>query len=627
MKMNYTTVLIISTLLFTACADKGDDKTTVETNTTPTTINPNTSNDLSNITAPILTGELTEGTISIEIDILDANGDVLSNSTALINDVDLIWSFHSEELEDGAYVFDIKFINSDLETIAIIKDTIVIDTTAVFTINTLQDTFDNTPTFSGTLENDIETLTLTLYDNQTEVVYVEAALDLESLTWELTLASELADANYSVSVYGQDVLGNEKTLDQNLSITIDTEVSITRNDIVRENAENLVLQGALNRDVIKVSYAVVDSLNAVVEVGDADLDYTNDIWKKALTADLENGEYEVTYIALDALGNTFEISDDFAIINDFPICNRPFDGSSNIGETYTLDATEYIIVDNTSLVDVITEIKNVTLAESNVSFLCTTQVTSMASLFKDMPDFNASIGNFDTINVSTMANMFRNASTFNQSVENFNTAKVTAMQGLFWGASSFNQPVSSFHTEKVTMMNYMFANASSFNQPLDNFSTPKLTHPSHMFTGASSFNQSLDSLDFSSCQDFSAFFQGATDFNQSINELNTSSATNMYAFFQGAESFNHPLPKFITDNVENFSRMFMDADHFNQDISAWNTEKVTSVKNMFNSAADFDQDISSWTVDAVNDSGNFGGFDANSNVEWTADEKPVFVIY
>jgi len=69
------------------------------------------------------------------------------------------------------------------------------------------------------------------------------------------------------------------------------------------------------------------------------------------------------------------------------------------------------------------------------------------------------------------------------------------------------------------------------------------------------------------------------------------------------------------------SWMFFSAESFNQNISGWSTPLAEDMAYMFRNTVVFDQDLSGWDVSSVTTS---IGFDQNSNINWTAGEKPSF---
>ena len=62
--------------------------------------------------------------------------------------------------------------------------------------------------------------------------------------------------------------------------------------------------------------------------------------------------------------------------------------------------------------------------ECDLSFIDTSLITDMSCLFKNMPNFNGKISNWDVSNVTDMHHMFSFARTFNQPLEKWNVSKM-----------------------------------------------------------------------------------------------------------------------------------------------------------------------------------------------------------
>lgn len=228
-------------------------------------------------------------------------------------------------------------------------------------------------------------------------------------------------------------------------------------------------------------------------------------------------------------------------------------------------------------------------------------MTSMTSMFRGATSLvgNSSFNNWDTSNITSMADVFRDAVSFNQPIGNWDTHNVGTMNTMFYGATSFNQPIEDWDTSSVTSMFGLFYGASSFNQPLGNWDVSNVTDMSAMFFAATSFNRNINNWNVSSVTNMNAVFSGATSFNQPLANWNTGNVDNMASMFAGASVFNQPIGNWDTGNVTNMTGMFSGATYevvdisvpslnlvnvpmaFNQDISAWDTSNVTAMTAMF----------------------------------------------
>ena len=216
---------------------------------------------------------------------------------------------------------------------------------------------------------------------------------------------------------------------------------------------------------------------------------------------------------------------------------------SKVGDFGVLNGKTYEVVDNIRL-------KLLVDSDEDVTCVCTSNVTLMGGLFKDLNTFNQDIGNWDTSNVTDMNRMFFNALAFNQNIENWDTSKVTDMS-------------------------YMF----------ESFPPSAQSH---------SFNKPLNSWDVSNVVSFEAMFYNS-NFNQDIGMWNISNAKSLRAMFEYS-NFNFDIGGWNTSSVTSMHRTFSQASYFNQDISKWNTSNVSDMEIMFDGATNFNQNITGWCV-------------------------------
>ena len=262
-----------------------------------------------------------------------------------------------------------------------------------------------------------------------------------------------------------------------------------------------------------------------------------------------------------------------------------------------------------------------TQSAPNISGWDTSAVTNMAGMFEDS-DFNQNIGIWDTSAVTSMSRMFKDATSFNYSLNSWDMANVVNIDNMFNGATSYNQPVNNWTLTDCTNMDSLFANATSYNSNV-NFTLPSaITSLDSVFFNASAFNQSVN-WTVSNITDFNSLFNGADSFNQDISawSIKTTGNVNMTGMFANNDGFNNgSLNSWNVSAVSGMGFMFSNSI-FNQDISGWDTGNVVSMISMFEDNTAFDQDISSWDVSNV---AVYTDFDTNTNVNWTAAEKPTF---
>jgi len=264
------------------------------------------------------------------------------------------------------------------------------------------------------------------------------------------------------------------------------------------------------------------------------------------------------------------------------------------GDTFTINGTEYVVVDDTTIRD----IKD---GSNDYEHICTSLVTDMSRLFISRDDFDQPIGKWDVSNVTVMFYMFNGAKNFNQPIDNWNVGSVTDMSAMFSEATSFNQPLNHWDVGAVTNMRSMFTYASSFNQSLNDWNVHSVTDMLGMFQGASNFNQSIGNWDVSSVTNMEVMFRWATNFNQPIGNWDVHSVTTMNGMFQEAVNFNQPIENWDVSSVTDMRGMFQGASNFNQLLGDWDVRALNLMSTMFSEATHFNQPIGNWDVSSVTD--------------------------
>jgi surface protein len=251
---------------------------------------------------------------------------------------------------------------------------------------------------------------------------------------------------------------------------------------------------------------------------------------------------------------------------------------AQVGDIGLINGVSYTIVDSQMLKNRISE-------RDDLTSVCTTKITNMASLFYNNNSFNPNISNWDVSNVTNMSSMFRNAQVFNQEISNWDVSKVTDMSKMFYHADNFNQDIGKWDVSSVTNMHAMFYVTKNFNQDVGNWDVSKVTNMSYMFGDAHRFNQDIGKWDVSNVTTMNRMFTRAFSFNQDIGDWDVSSVNNMRHMFYDATSFNQDISNWDISSVTDMGYMFQFARSFNQDLNAWDVSNVYYCINFSYSAS------------------------------------------
>ena len=107
----------------------------------------------------------------------------------------------------------------------------------------------------------------------------------------------------------------------------------------------------------------------------------------------------------------------------------------------------------------------------------------------DVSEFD--LANADTSNVETMAYMFRGADSFDQDIGGWDTSNVESMMGMFEETDSFDQDIGGWDTSNVRFTQGMFQEADSFDQDIGEWDTSNVESMGHMFKHTESLDQDI----------------------------------------------------------------------------------------------------------------------------------------
>ncbi len=210
--------------------------------------------------------------------------------------------------------------------------------------------------------------------------------------------------------------------------------------------------------------------------------------------------------------------------------------SANIGDVGTINGTEYTVVSEPDL-------RQMIINNADISSVCTSRVTYMEKFFYQNYVFSQDISSWDVSNVTSMSQMFEQ-SAFNQDISNWDLRNLTDMYAMFKDNSSFNQPLENWNVRNVSKMARMFESNSAFNQPINNWDVSNVNEMWYMFFNASNFNQPMGDWNVSSVTNMYSMFSEASNFNQSLGNWNVSNVSECGGFSFNATQWTLPQPNF-----------------------------------------------------------------------------------
>jgi hypothetical protein len=261
----------------------------VDTEAPVVTANALSTNDMT----PALTGNVNDPTATITVS-------VAGKTYAATNNGNGTWALAdnviSPPLANGKYEVEV----SATDTVGnaghdATQNELTVDTAApTVAVNALK-TNDSTPALTGTVDDPGATITVTVAGKTYN------ATSNGNGTWTLAdnvITPALADGEYDVSASAKDTLGNVSGVTAGKALTIDT------------TAPNVGVDPLVTKDVRPVLHGTVSDPGATVQVaigGGAAVPAANNgdgTWTLITTADIADGQYDVSATASDAVGNS-----------------------------------------------------------------------------------------------------------------------------------------------------------------------------------------------------------------------------------------------------------------------------------------------------------------------------------
>ena len=117
-------------------------------------------------------------------------------------------------------------------------------------------------------------------------------------------------------------------------------------------------------------------------------------------------------------------------------------GLTALGDYNDIGGKRIYVVDNAAISSILStgsfSVGASTVTPTDLSCVCTTQITTMEDMFKDQVTFNDDISNWDTSNVTNMQQMFMGTTSFTININSWDVSSVTDMDGMFYDAESLS---------------------------------------------------------------------------------------------------------------------------------------------------------------------------------------------
>ena len=279
------------------------------------------------------------------------------------------------------------------------------------------------------------------------------------------------------------------------------------------------------------------------------------------------------------------------------------DASYIFGYYSSLSSMDLTYLDTSNVASMHSMFYNSSATTLDLSSFDTSNVTNMSWMFSGSKATSLDLSSFDTSNVTNMSWMFyKSVATEIKGLNNFSTSKVTDMSYMFGLSKLTTLDLSIFDTSNVTNMDSMFFNSAATEiKVLNNFSTSKVTDMSKIFGYSKLTTLDLSSFDTSNVTNmYQMFYNSATTEIKGLNNFSTSKVTDMSKMFGYSKLTTLDLSSFDTSNVTNMSEMFYNSAATEiKGLNNFSTSKVTDMSRMFSESKLTTLDLSSFDTSNV----------------------------
>jgi surface protein len=266
---------------------------------------------------------------------------------------------------------------------------------------------------------------------------------------------------------------------------------------------------------------------------------------------------------------------------------------------------------------------NLTISAADVPL--TSEVTSMAAMFRDCSSLNAPLYSWDVSSIVQMDNMFNGATNFNQDLSGWCVSQIiTEPIGFATGATAWDLPKPQWGMSCDFLLTHWNTTLTSSGSSANNQIRIPMRGGGYDFTvywGDGQFENYISDPSPNTTHSLvhtydlpgnymvriygsipRIYFNNGGDKLKLLEVLHwgPNEYASMGSAFYGCENLSIPAADAPDlSNVEDMSFMLAGASGFNQQIAHWNTSYVTNMNGMFNSATNFNKPLDDWNTTNV----------------------------